>query len=549
MASDWASAALTRHGIPSADTGLLHKLFMEWGEARAPQILGLWTFLGSGPDGGRPVAAPAVQLWGPAGGGKTSLLRSFLQAVKLPNIWLNCACFSSVGELHARLIEVARREADKIAKAAVASGCQAAEGSSSMLNPVTGLGHAPRALDRLERGLQGPLEVIARCQTESANPAPLIVVLDHAQELPKFGASVLANIVGLPALLQSKNQLIMVTVSRLPLSQLGLSDIREPPALAFPPYTDSQAEQVCLSAISSSTPLLRRQPIRAKRSAPLRLSLAAPQALPYFARVLSASESSRLATTCSGCYQAVHELRCHVLRNTSFMKLASHALGRDVNLLVGVASEVLCNWQRLRFDAGCGNLQRIIEHASKRRLSLCEIGDSSSRKRAAAASIATEVGKEYADATVRSLTVLEKRLLVACFLASYIPKDEDCQLFLPMGLRKKRRLLKRNSSAASTALAAGEAMSKIPVQARLPQNSPLSRVLAIHCKVTNQAQAYSPELLQALVHLRDVGLIKLLGERMACERDCKILSCTRPPLARKCAAELGIDLAEFLVAR
>mmetsp|Transcript_7513 Transcript_7513/g.13527 ORF Transcript_7513/g.13527 Transcript_7513/m.13527 type:complete len:506 (+) Transcript_7513:37-1554(+) len=481
LPKDWATSALVKHGVNPIDMHVLHSLLLRWGEARIGQILALWTFLGSGDVGCRPAATDALQLWGPAAAGKTSILKDFLNSMQVQSVWLNCACFASIGELNGQLIELVRQEALKVE---VGLGSQTAchtpirgrsrsprrrdtppkpvaqTSGAEWMNAAT-QSSAPRALDRLLRGLQGPLEALSRSREGATKPYPLVIVLDQAQALPKLGTS-FEHCLRLPSLVKQSGPVVVVTISRLPLQLLGLNPLREPPAVAFPGYSADQAASICFDA--------------------------------------------------------------EVLERSPLIKMATHRVGQNYSMLKGVVSDAVDDGQ----VHDVASMQKVVERSCKRRLGLCDMSHLTS------------------DSGAGNLSLTEKRMLVATFLASYVPKDDDGQLFLPMGQRRKRRVLKRAASA--TAEGAPSA-SSTPIAARHPQVSSLIRVMAIFSKISRQPQSVGPEVLQAVMQLKDAGLVRLVGDKSYTEKDAKVISCAKLPLARSCATALGIDLPEYLVTR
>jgi len=549
---DWATKALLQHGADPIDMGVLHGLLLRWGQARMSQILALWTFLGSGDVGCRPAATDALQLWGPAASGKTSILKDYLNTMQVQSVWLNCACFPSIGELNGRLVELVRQEALKVVDstpivdstptrgrsrsprrkelrgASTANSCEnmtppRPEGrvsSTEWMRENATQSSAPRALDKLLRSLQGPLEALSRSRQGATKPFPLIIVFDQAQELQRLGAS-FERCLRLPSMVRQSGQVVVVTISRLPLQYLGLNPLREPPAVAFPGYAASEAAGVCFEAIQQSGLRNRKRPPGGSRGNHLPDPDAA---LRSYARFLTAEDTKPLAAASTRSYHTITRLRCQVLENSAFVKMATHRVGKNYSMLLGVANDTVHDWQ----VRDAASMQQVVERACKRRLALCDMSHLPS------------------DSGSGSLSLMEKRTLVATFLASYVPKDDDGQLFLPMGQRRKRRVLKRNSSASMEGCPNA---SSTPIAARHPQTSSLIRVMAILSKITQQPQTVGQQVLQALMHLKDIGLVRFVGDKSYAEKDAKVISCTKLPMVRACAVELGIDLPEYLVTR
>jgi len=471
-----------KHGVPSTCQARLNVLMSQWGSARWTQILGLWTFLGDG-TAQRPVATPALQVWGPPGTGKTVIVAGFLKTLEIRHVWLNCACFTSIGELHARLAELLRRSA-----AAVAPEVRELQHPS----PV---GRQLRSLDRLQAALKLPLDylscldgvgeqVLPRCAqpvklSDSKGPVKTVIVFDQAQELSRLSPSGLELLVSLPEVLQRGDQISVMTISRLPLSSIGLPISRDPPAVAFRGYTEVEAEKALALSLSESM-----------------------------------SDISGNTTK-----QAVSDV----------MKFASPLLGYDMRHLKGVGLEVAPS---MLVGEGLAAMQQRIEQAVDRRVGLCDLSEfplPAGCNTADPAHVATL-------ATMHQMTKAEKRLIVAAYLAAHIEKENDSQLF-SVGQRKARRpksALKRTAE-------------DTHITARAPKAALLTRVLAIYHHLAKQPQLVGPPLFEKLASLREAGLIRFMGDRAGVEHDPKVICRAELPLVRECSHELGIDLAEYVM--
>lgn len=238
---DALAAQLERHGVPESRRPWVQSLCSKWGAARWEQVLALWSYLGDG--GARPVSLSALHIWGPPGAGKTSVARQYMEAAGLRHVWLNCACFTSLGELNARVVELLRREAQTLAPEA------------KELQKRVPFGRQLRTLDRLEPALKSPLRYLA-------DSGKVLLVFDQAQELRRFGANAAEFITSLPEVLQCGKSIAVITIGRLPLTCAGLPESRKPTTIAFPSYSERDAGQVLASLLAPAfedTPQRGRQ--------------------------------------------------------------------------------------------------------------------------------------------------------------------------------------------------------------------------------------------------------------------------------------------------
>lgn len=86
----------------------------------------------------------------------------------------------------------------------------------------------------------------------------------------------------------------------------------------------------------------------------------------------------------------------------------------------------------------------------------------------------------------------------------------------------------------------------IPILCRPPKPTPLARLLAIYHVLAGQSHLVNPPLLEHLASLKELGLLRFVGDRVGLEQDIQVVSRVELQLARACADELSIDLAEYL---
>jgi len=491
-------ASCEEYGVPAESCMRLAPLFQRWGQERAAQILGLWTFLGDGAI--KPVSVPNLHVWGPSGTGKTAVLVDFLDSLKIRSVWLNCACFTALGELQARLVELLRRSAIELASTSE----NAPSVPRDLLHRLPA-GKQLRALDRLELAHRAPLEYIVKAEKGSPG-VKVVVVLDEAQELARLGGNAADIFSSLPEVLHMGNRIACLTVAGLPLSKLGLVGSRnqdpgrEPQAVVFLPYTDLEAEAVLFKVLSKVD--------------------AHPIVKPNL----------------------------KIIVGSGIMKFAAPHLGRNIRDLLSLGQELVSDrdfWERVAASEHIkhftGLLQRRVQQAVESRLGL--FGLSGLQDEAASAGAGrfddaepNEVAAATASA-MRLMTKAERRLVLAAYLASRISKDDDIQLFAPRhkqhrrrgGAHMKRRQRKDDGQPSFT---------------RPPRPAPLARVFAIYHHLARQPQLLGGPLFEHLARLREVGLLRL--ERQSQEHDARLLCCAELPLARACAGDLDIDLAEYL---
>jgi len=489
---------LERHGVPETGRRRLLPLLQRWGVARAPQVLGLWTLLGDGAT--RPAASPALQAWGPAGTGKTEVVLGFLRELGIRHVRLNCACFSSLGELQARLAEELRHSA-----AAATEQAQSASGRE--LQQRMPSGRMLRAVDRFEAAIRRPLERLERLAAEadvckergSPGSCPptsdkVVVVFDHSQELSRLGAGVVEILLSMPEVLRLGRQLTLLFVGRLPLSLAGAAPWRDPPQVAFPSYTLAEAEALLFRALCST--------------------------------VLVGSPNDDAVILPSK-----EELRS--LCSNGLMKFAAPFVGFNLHELLWIGKEVVCEPAAL--GASIATLQLRIEALVQQRLGLCDMSGLLQDKSSATVDAAVATVR----ATMEGLTKVEKRLLLSAYLAAHIDTEDDMQLFMPEGRRRQRRK--------GAIVKQGRSKDDAAPFLRPPQSAPLTRVLAIFHRLGQQSQLLGAPALEQVMALKEAGLLRFVGDRaVSADRDPKVICRADLPVVKACAAELNIDLAEYL---
>lgn len=508
-------AELDAWGAPAASRQRLLPLLRRWGPARASQVLRLWSLLGDGAS--KPPTSATLQVWGSAGTGKTEVTFGYMDALGIRHVRLNCFCFSSVGELHARLAEGLRLAA---LEALRAEGKEAPKELQQRLPP----GKQLRTLDRLEAALRLPLESLGQTQGDlnfdrQGRSVKVHIVLDHAQELQRLGPGVLDLLLSLPMVLQRGEQIAVVAISRLHLSCLGVRSERESPgsiapAVAFAPYTEAEAEAL----------LLRLLPRRAAAS--------------------TSPAAAGGAGVAAGA--ATPGVDMQALCGSGLMKFAVPFLGTDLNRLLHVGEEILRQpsasadpaeqaQSRRRPGGAMASMQEGIDRAVQQLKGLCDLGPLLEPGERSDASAAASVA-------MRRMTKAEKRLLLAAYLGSRIDKEDDQKLFLPAARRrmKRRPAFKRKF-----------ADDEQPVFTRPPRPVPLMRLLAIYHCLARQPDLLGPPLFEKLMSLREAGLLRFLGDRgpgsaPSVERDPKVVCRAELALVRACAGDLNVDLAEYL---
>lgn len=490
------SADFDRAGIPSETRQRLTPLLLRWGKARTSQILGLWSFLGDGVL--RPVSASTLQVWGPEGTGKTAVVSDYLTTLKIKHIRLNCATFTTLGELNTRLVELLRRTAVDVAGAQVGELPGALQRSSA-------LGQQVRSLDKLESLIRVPLQTLSRsnggsCLLSASDipqaPVKVVVVLDHAQELPRLGPGSIEFLINLPEVLQWGNQLAVVVVGRLRLASLGLHPNREPPAVAFQAYTEVEAEAALIKVLAPEFYHAQGCLAGADDTGAPKSILAPPD-------------------VCSG-----------------LIKFAWPHLGRNLQQLLSVGRQLLRDGLPGDLPGGaCGAaFQRLVLRAVQQRLGVCDLSVLLRKTEG------MDTSNVSAVVTLQQMTKAEMRLILAAYLAGYVEKEDDLQLFMPEVRRKGRRRMSAKQSQAEA----------LPVYTRPPRPSSMSRLLAVYHRLARKPQLLGPPIFEHLAGLREAGLLRFPAERACLDQDVKVTCRAKLPLVRAIASELNIDLAEYL---
>lgn len=493
-ATEQEGALLDSEGVPAAARGRLLRLLRRWGPERAAQVLGLWAFLGEG--GARPTRAKVhcLQAFGPAGTGKTAIVRDYLEAMRVQHVRINCGSLVSLGELYSTIAEELRLLAGEATEADDAPPQQDAPGPQL------------RGLDRLERAVQRPLRLLARTAAprggESGGmgmPARrVVVVLDNAQELPRLDPGIVELLPRLPEVLSSGGQLAVLTVGRLPLSSLGMLDDRVPPAVPFGPYAAREVEAILLRELGKKQP--------------------------------------------EGGGAAPGGIDLGTLVSTGLMKFAAPYVGHNLRVLISIGEDLLRSplevSEARTTSSSFTVLQSRIEQCLRLQTNLCDLSGF----------LAPRADTDNADAalkaTLRGMTNAEKRMLVAAYISAYTDKADDEKLFLAECQKKKQRRGQGRKHRRDDGR---------PFYAHAPRAVPLMRFLAINHRLTRlagsrEAHSLGTTTFENLMTLRESQLLRLSGDRTAGAdtRDPKVLCCADLPLVKACALDLNIDLAEYL---
>jgi hypothetical protein len=429
------------------------------------------------------------EAFGPAGTGKTAIVRDYLEAMRVQHVRINCGSLVSLGELYSTIAE----------ELWLLAG-DATEMDDAPLQqdpPVPQL----RGVDRLERAVQRPLELLAR-KSASEDGGVLarrvVVVLDNAQELPRLDPGIVELLPRLPEVLSSGGQLAVMTVGRLPLSSLGTLDDREPHAVLFGPYAMREVEAILLRELG-------KKQMEGGDSAPKGIDLG-------------------------------------TMVSTGLMKFAAPYVGHNLRVLLSIGEDLLRSplevSEARTTSSSFTALQGRIEQCLRLQTNLCDLSGF----------LAPRADTDSADAalkaTLRGMTNAEKRMLVAAYISSYTDKVDDEKLFLAECRKKKQRRgtgRKRKQDDGR------------PFYAHAPRPVPLMRFLAINHRLTRlagsrEAHSLGTATFEHLTSLRESQLLRLSGDRKAGAdtRDPKVLCCADLPLVKACALDLNIDLAEYL---
>lgn len=486
------NAQLEHFAMPQEARERLAPLLRRWGRTRAAQVLGLWTFLGDGSC--RQVSTASLQVWGPPGLGKTSLLTDYLETLSIRNVRLNCAAFTTMGELNARLIELLRR------RTVEAAGAEASKLPPSLSRSAP-LGQQVRSIDKLEAQSHPLLQSLSQYDGSdgASGPVKVVVVLDHMQELPRLHPGAIELLLNLPEVLRWGSHLTIVFVGRLRLASLGLLPLREPPAVAFQEYTEKEAKEVLHQTLVREFPEIASGPgLESSNSATTR--------------------ATTIMDVCGG-----------------VMQFAWSHLGRNLQQLLSVARQLLQEGLLEGSSGGCLGLafQQRVLRAVQERSGVCDfsslLGDDG---------IGMDAGSVSALVSMRQMTKAEKRLILAAYLAGYVEKEDDVQLFMPGMKRKARKKMASKQQQPAKAL---------PVFALAPRPTSLSRLLAVYHKLARQPHLLGPPLFEHLAGLREAGLLRFPVERSCLDPDVKVTCRAELPLVRAIASELNISMAEYLI--
>jgi len=477
---------LDEQKVPTRSQEQLLPLMQRWGPARAEQVLSLWAMLG---DGVRKTSLErrhntSLQVWGAPGTGKTEVVSGYLKSLDIRHVWLNCFCISSQAELHSRIAKLLAREAGLTASSSgLAAGSCQTSPGDRNLRPM----------DRLQAALREPLDTLDRAGCDQ-----VVIVFDRIEELARrLGASSLELLLGLPEAVHRGQMLSVLTIGRVSLQSLGLLDNREPPEVEFQQYSLSEVEQLLLR-------LLPQRP---------------------------GSEE-------------VERNTLEYVVSSGILKFAVPSFGIDLSRLLQVADDVLAasvtddprpsSCKLSGAMPGPSKLKQLVEEASARQTGWVH----SNKVLDASEDLGSQTSQAVAASIVKRMTKAEMRLVLAAYLGSRVDKQDDRQLFLPDNQRRRRRVTVTRTKKKDDQLPA-------PVQA--PRAVPVTRLLAIYHRLARKPRLLGSQLFERISNLREVGLIKGIGERgFKLDRELKVVCRAELNLAAACAKELKIDLAEYL---
>jgi hypothetical protein len=319
-------------------------------------------------------------------------------------------------------------------------------------------------------------------------------VIDHVQELPRLSAGGIELLLNLPEVLQWGSQIAIVFISRIRLSSLGLHPLREPPAVPFKQYSKDEAGEALRKTLSIEFPCA----INTEKDLP--------------ATSLSPDDVTN-----------------------GVMEFAWPHLGRNLRQLLSVARQLLRDTFPSDLKGGWNgaDFQQRVLQAVQQRLGICDLSgllpNGENIDGLDSATISAHV-------TLRQMTKAEMRLVLSAYLAGYVEKEDDAQLFMP---GYKRRVRRKTSTKQQDA---GE----LPVYVRAPQTTSLSRLLAIYHRLARRPHLLGPPLFEHLAGLREAGLLRFTVERACSDSDLKVTCRAQLPLVRAITGVLGIDLAEYL---
>jgi len=226
------------------------------------------------------------------------------------------------------------------------------------------------------------------------------------------------------------------------------------------------------------------------------------------------------------------ELRA--LCGSGLLKFAAPYVGHNLHDLLWVGDGVLSTPDAL--GGGMAALQRRVGTLVQERLGLCDLAGLADEGPNGGG---LDAAASAARMAMQGMTKTEKRLVLAAYLAARIDSEDDAQLFVPEGRSRLRRR--------GAATRAGRAKDDTPVWLRAPRPTPLVRVLAVYHRLARHAQLLDTPLLEQLAGLREAGLLRFIGAAAgAADKEPRLVCRAELPLAKACAAELNIDLAEYL---
>lgn len=520
------SADFNHAAIVEESRRRLAPLISRWGSGRLSQILSLWTFLGDGSF--RPVSTSALQVWGPPGTGKSTIISDYLKELGIQHIRLNCAAFTSLGELSGRMVELLQ------GKAAALAGDKVAE-----LQLAVAPGVPVRSIDKMETLTRVPLQILAQTPTPqglsssqagkaSEGTVKMVVVLDQSQEIQsRFGAGALDLLTNLPEVLQWGNQLAVVTIGQLRLSSLGMHPNREPPAVAFQAYTEAEAKTALETTVTKEFGWLFKLMANSRPAPSTESAASAPSAV---AEPIVEGGSTASSSSSTRRVPYSEESFCNGL-----VRFAWAQFGRNLTQLLSVARQLLNEGQENPLpEEGpfSGAFQERVQSCVQHRLGLCDISGLLNKK---GQDQGMEAASVAAVITTQQMTRAEMRLILSAYLAGYVEKEDDVQLFMPELRRKGRRINKSNKP-----------QDALPVWTRPPKATSISRLLAVYHRLARRPQLLGPPIMEHLSALREAGFLRFPADRSCLDQDVKVTCRAQLPLIRAICAELSIDLAEYL---
>lgn len=224
---------MAESGVNQTGRERLAALVAHWGPSRIEQIIDLWTFLGDGAI--QPTSARVLQVHGPAGNGKSTLVRGYLDSMSphgLHSARLNCRLLGSVTDFYKYLFH----NLSNLLKSGPPNTFQASVDHS---------GRFPKSLDQVHLALMPLLQKVCT----DVGPKRRILLVDHTEDLQRFDRYVVQQLVRLPEILQTE-AICVVMVGQVPLEWIGADPAQEPPAIPFRAYTSSEARALLQAALN-----------------------------------------------------------------------------------------------------------------------------------------------------------------------------------------------------------------------------------------------------------------------------------------------------------